>query len=139
MDIEVTKRIEFSCCYIQNHQIESHHCKLEVTVSGPQRFQDFGRIITYEDLQRLLRKVVPDKSFLFKVDDEASSQVADAFTSAGCKTQSYNFDISAENLCKYFAETLQEVLNIVEPGIVIHNMKFREDNNSYVSWSQEIM
>ena len=138
MDIEVTKRIEFSCCYIQNHQIESHHCKLEVTVSGPQRFHDFGRIITYEDLQRLLRKIVPDKTFLFSLTDELGSQVADAFVSAGCKTKSYDFDISAENLCKHFAETLQEILNLVEPGIIIHNMKFREDNNSYVSWSKEI-
>lgn len=137
--MEVTKRIEFECCYIQDKILEAHHCKLEVTVSGPQRFKDFGRIITYEKLHRYLSKVVPHKSFIYYEDDPDGSFVASAFKSVGCKVIGYDFDISAENLCKHFAEMLQEVFNTLEPGIIINDMKFREDNNSYVCWSKHIM
>lgn len=134
--MEVTKRIEFECCYIQNHQIEAHRCKLEVTVDGPQRFEDFGRVITYENLQKYLNVIVPDKTFLYQWHDEKSIAVARAFVDAGCRTLPFEFEISAENLCDYFVKFLQDILDVKEPGITVLEMKFREDNNSYVSWKR---
>ena len=135
--MEVTKRIEFTCCYIYDHQIEAHQCKLEVTVDGPQRFDDFGRVISYESLAGFMKSIVPDKSFLYSTFDLDSSNVADAFKCAGCNIVPFDFVISAENLCRYFATSLQEMFDLHEPGIRIIDMKFREDNNSYVSWRRE--
>ncbi len=136
MNMEVTKRAEFSCCYIQDKQIEAHHCKVEVTVEGPQRFEDFGRVITYENLQNYLRGIIPNRAFLYCKRDYNSIHVADAFNTVGCKTVEYNFDISAENLCRHLAETLQDVFDELEPGISILEFKLREDNNSFVSWKR---
>ena len=134
--MEVTKRIEFECCYIQNRQIEAHRCKLEATVEGPQRFEDFGRVITYENLQKYMKAMVPDKTFLYQWHEEKAVAVAKAFNDAGCKTLPFEFEISAENLCSYFVKSLQDILDKKEPGITILEMKLREDNNSYVSWKR---
>ena len=134
--MEVTKRIEFECCYIQNHQIEAHRCKLEVTVEGPQRFEDFGRVITYENLQKYMKELTPHKTFLYCWKDTDSLAVAHAFGSAGCEVLPFEFEISAENLCSYFVKSLQDILDKKEPGITILEMKLREDNHSYVSWKR---
>lgn len=137
MTMEVTKRVEFECVYIQNKQIEAHHCKLEVTVEGPQRFSDFGRVISYESLESYMKKVVPHKAFLYHYIDLDSLAVADSFKYAGCKVECYDFEISAENLCSYFVKTLQNKFDTDEPGIRIIDLKFREDNNSYVTWKRD--
>lgn len=137
MNMEVTKRIEFECCYICDKHIEAHHCKLEVTVEGPQRFNDFGRVITYEELTKYMNSVVPDRSFVYYASDPDGNCVSNAFLSVGCTTFSYDFPISAENLCKYFAETLQNIFDMKEPGITILDLKLREDNNSYVTWKRD--
>lgn len=139
LKMEVTKRAEFSCCYIQDNRIEAHHCKVEVTVVGPQRFEDFGRVISYETLQFYLSNILPNHTFLYNESDKPSVQVAKAFQKAKCSTKSCDFEISAENLCKHFAEKLQEILDRREPGVTIVNLKLREDNNSYVSWSKDYM
>ena len=136
MNMEVTKRVEFECCYLYNKQIEAHNCKLEVTVEGPQRFNDFGRVISYEDLTRYMKYVVPDKTFLYSSDDYDGNHVAIALLDVGCRTGEYEFPISAENLCKHFADTLQDLLDKKEPGLRIIDLKLREDNNSYVSWKR---
>lgn len=135
--MEVTRRVEFECCYIYNNQIEAHRCKLEVTVEGPQRFEDFGTVISFESLRRYILSVVPDKTFLCDANDPASKHVGDAFIDAGCRVLVCEFSISAENLCTYIAEKLQHLLNIGEPGIQIVELKLRENNDSYVSWRKE--
>ncbi len=137
MNMEVTKRVEFDCCYICDHHIEAHHCKLEVTVEGPQRFNDFGRVITYEDLTRYMKYVAPDRAFIYCDTDPDGVHVGKAFLDVGCTTIGYEFEISAENLCKHFADTLQELFDKKEPGIRIIDLKLREDNNSFVSWIRE--
>lgn len=137
MNMEVTKRVEFECCYIYNQQIEAHHCKLEVTVEGPQRFHDSGTVIAYEDLSRYMRHLVPHKAFLYWDKDTDGIHVSRAFADAGCRVESYSFPISAENLCSYFATTLQSTFDVKEPGIRILDLKLREDNNSYVSWKRD--
>lgn len=134
--MEVTKRVEFECCYICDRHIEAHHCKLEVTVEGPQRFNDFGRVIKYEDLTRYMKYVVPDKSFIFCDTDPDGVLVSKAFIDVGCTALGYEFEISAENLCKHFADTLQDLFDKKEPGIQIIDLKLREDNNSFVSWKR---
>lgn len=136
INMEVTKRVEFECCYIYNQQIEAHHCKLEVTVEGPQRFSNSGTVISYEDLGRYMRNLVPHKAFLYWNKDTDGIHVGHAFADAGCRVEIYEFPISAENLCKYFADTLQDIFDHKEPGIQIIDLKFREDNNSYVSWKR---
>lgn len=138
MQMEVTKRIEFECCYIYNKQVEAHRCKLEVTVEGPQRYYDLGRVITYEELSNYMKDVVPNHSFLYHDEDMKSMMVALAFQQAGCKVTEYPFPISAENLCSHIAESLQTILDSKEPGIRILDLKLREDNNSYVSWKKNV-
>ena len=137
INMEVTKRVEFECCYIYNQQIEAHHCKLEVTVEGPQRFNDSGTVISYESLSNYMKNLVPHKAFLFWNKDVDGIHVGRAFSDAGCRVEIYEFPISAENLCKHFADRLQAIFDTREPGIRILDLKFREDNNSYVSWKRQ--
>ena len=84
-----------------------------------------------------MKQIVPDRAFVYDENDKDCCKVAGAFLDAGCIAYNYSFPISAENLCKYFAETLQNILDTREPGIRILDLKLREDNNSYVSWKWE--
>lgn len=136
--MEVTQRIEFECCYIFYGNLEAHRCKLEVTVEGPQRFQDLGVVISYEQLRNYMKQIVPDKAFVYcDRDYNYGVVIAEAFDKVNCRTKSYPFAISGENLCKHFVDELQDTLDHHEPGIRITSMKLREDNNSFVSWRRE--
>ncbi len=135
-NMEVTQRIEFECCYLFYGVLEAHRCKMEVTVAGPQRFEDHGVVITYAALQDYMKQVVPDRSFVYCRSDPSGLYVGKAFQDVNCSVKEYDFPISAENLCKHFAEELQDLFDVKEPGIHILDMKLREDNNSFVSWTR---
>ncbi len=137
MNMEVTKRIEFECCYIYHYTVQAHRYRLEVTVEGPQRFDDHGTVITFDDLQKYMKRAVPDNKFIYHVEDYPGVHVGKAFVEVGCDSQPYEFSISAENLCKHIAESLQNTFDLYEPGIKILELKLREDSNSFVSWKRE--
>ena len=84
-----------------------------------------------------MKQVAPHKAFLYWDKDADGASVGQAFSRVGCRVESYKFPISAENLCKYFAESLQNIFDTKEPGIQILDLKFREDSNSFVSWKRE--
>lgn len=134
MNMEVTKRLEFECCYVYRKEIHAHRYKLEVTVEGPQRFDDYGVVISFDELLKYMKEIVPDKTFIYFVKDNDGVSISNAFGDCNYPTLGFNDPISAETLCKYLAFSLQDKLNILEPGINIIDLKLREDSNSFVSW-----
>jgi len=136
--MEVTKRIEFECCYVYKGDIHAHRYKLEVTVQGPQRYSDQGVVLSFDELSNYMKQAVPDKAFIYWIKDAAGVYISKAFNEYNYKTLGCDFPISAENICAFLAANLQDTLNVREPGILIVELKLREDNNSFVSWKKEI-
>ena len=136
MNMEVTKRLEFECCYVYRDEIHAHRYKLEVTVQGPQRYNDYGVVLSFDELLRYMKQTVPDKTFVYYVKDAAGTYISKAFHDYNYRTLGFEFPISAENICNHLALSLQDELDIHEPGIQIVDLKLREDNNSFVSWTR---
>ena len=137
MNMEVTKRLEFECCYVYRKEIHAHRYKLEVTVQGPQRFGDYGVVISFDNLLKYMKQVVPDKSFIYDTKEASGTYIGLAFQDYGYKAIGFDMSISAENICNYLALSLQDILDVKEPGIQIIDLKLREDSNSFVSWKRE--
>lgn len=135
----VTQRDEFNACYVMSvagqPMLNAHHYRIEVTVSGEQRFIDHGVVIEFDALKRIVRSVLPNSSFLHYVEDHQNRAIFDAFMRRGVSVKSYSFPLSAENLANYFAEEIQRILDTKYPGVRVTGLKLRENSNSFVSWS----
>lgn len=132
----VTQRIEFECGVIFDRKYESHRYKLEMTVTGPQRFQDNGISIKFAELKTLMRSVVPEFRIIYSSKDDLGVRVGALLTEVGIPVQSYSFSVSAENLCDYFVTSVQSELDKHFPGVVIISARLRENSESFVEWQR---
>lgn len=136
MSIEVSQRVEFECSYIFGTELNAHRYKFEVTVIGPQREEDNGIVIDFKSLKNYMNSVICDHAFLYQSTVENPGKtVAFILARAGVKCVGFPFMINAENMCKYFVQDLQSILNEHEPGVTVVSAKLRETNDSYTSWS----
>ena len=135
MTTKVTTRAEFECCYIFDSILNAHRYRIEITVDGPQRQEDLGSVIEFSKLKKYVMTVVPNNTFIFDATCEnAGRDVAFTMGKHGIKIMAVSFVLSAENICNYIVSTLQQILDLNEPGVKITNAKLRENNDSYVSW-----
>lgn len=137
MAATVSYRTEFECSYFQNLELHSHRYRIEVTVDGEQRRENNGKIIEFKYLAQLVNQVVFDKFFVFGTDvlpDER--KVIDVMRSVGIKTWGCAYPLSVENFCKDIADRLQIVLTQSFPGVSVLEIKLRETNDSFATWSR---
>ena len=149
--VEVTQRDEFECSYIfedieKGYELHSHRYRIEVTVSAPQRQLDFGMVIEFRKFKNLLKKVLPDGKFLYKSARESEDSycckdpgirtVVEALEHLGIEIEAVTCDLTAESLCEFLANSIQRELNVHEPGVRVDNVKLRENNDSFASWSR---
>lgn len=139
MPSQVTHRMEFECCYLINKDVNAHRYRLEVTVEGPQRFEDFGSVIEFSKLREYVKSVVPDKSFLIDTSTEnLGRDVGFMLGTRGVSVRAYSFQLSAENLCSNIGKQLQSILDSEEPGVTVVEVKLRENNDSFASWRPDV-
>ncbi len=135
MASQVTQSCEFECCYLIDRSLNAHRYRIEVTVEGPQREEDYGYVIEFSKLKTYIQSVVPDGSFIFDtVSQNIGRDVAFTLGQRGVSVCGMPFHLCAESLCNYISTTLQDVLNKNEPGVTIVVSKLRENGTSYVSW-----
>lgn len=136
MKATVTYRTEFEASYLQNSELHSHRYRVEVTVDGPQRHQDKGKVIEFKHLAQYVNQVVYDKYFLYGTDIlPAERAVIDALKEAGVRCWPCTFPLSVENFCIDIADRLQIFLNKFEPGVRVSEVKLRETNDSFATWT----
>lgn len=135
MAATVSYRTEFEASYLQNCELHSHRYRIEVTVSGPQRQEDKGKVIEFSHLAMYVKQVIYDKSFIFGTDVLPEERpVIDALRAAGVKCWPCTFSLSVENFCTDIADRLQIIFNNFEPGVFVQEVKLRETNDSYATW-----
>lgn len=139
MDMQVTQRVEFECCYLQPSRLNAHRYKVEATVFAPQRYHDTGQVIEFSELRRIMKACVPDNTFLYCADDpeDISSDVAIVLIRANYPTRRLSSPITAESLCEHIATTLQDRLTFEYPGVIVQEVKLRETADSFVVWNRK--
>ena len=136
MNATVSYRCEFESCYVQFGELHAHRYRIEVTVDGPQRYQDFGQVIDYRDLARYVKEICPNGQFLVGTDSTKSEQhVADSLEACGVPISHRSHRLSIESLCESLSNELQDILNRHEPGVRVTEVKLRETNDSFATWS----
>lgn len=137
--IETTQRAEFECGYLTNtpyKMFTAHQYKIEVTVSSNQGRDANGVIIEFSDLKKIVESVLPHNRFIYCKADQDGTTIANALHNMGITACGYDFVISAENLVQYFAEAIQHILDGMHPGVLVEDVKLRENTNSYTRWQR---
>ena len=140
MSVDVTQRADFECAYLMKnfgnqYKLNAHRYRIEVTVVNVRISE--GVAIQFEDLQDILKSVVPDNCFVYSNEGEDSlytNDLVQSFNRLGVRTVGYPFNICAENLVNYFASILQRRISEKYPNVFVMECKLRESNDSYVSW-----
>ena len=139
--MRVTQQIEFECCYIAKKRLNAHRYKIEVTVSGEDRYTKDGIVIDFESLRSYIREVVPDNKFVLgkygyesDAEEQKVYQVSRAMADCGIMTQQFS-ETSCEVICEEIAHQLQQEFYIREPGLIVEEVKLRENAQSYAVWT----
>lgn len=140
--IEVSQRVEFSCSYLvpadNEYYLNSVNYKFEATVSGLQSYESTGRVISFEDFTKIIKSIVPDKSFVYDKTDIKQMVIANDFKLCGVCSYAFDGVISTEKLLEELSLILVESLQVY-PGVYLKETKLRENSNSYVSWKQGVV
>ena len=140
--VEVSQRIEFSCCYVVSEngipKLNAHHYKFEATVEGLENYDKTGRVLSFDAFKIICSEVCPDGSFLYDVGEQKQQLIALAFSQYGVPCVGYEFELSAERLLNEISLLLVESLKENYPEVYLKETKLRENVNSYVTWTQEV-
>lgn len=139
---EVTQRSDFECAYLVDTTehfpvMSAHHYRIEATVTG---VSDNGIIIEFSNFKHLIDSVLPNNCFIYNntLVIGPEWELAKCMKKLNINPIGYPFMISAENLVNHLAASIQTQLDKLHPGVILENVKLRETNNSYTSWSRNI-
>ena len=139
--MRVTQRLEFECCYISNRKLNAHRYRIEVTVSGEDRYLEDGVVIEFTKFREYIQHVVPAGKFVVgkfgysgESEELAVRDVSRAMANCGILTQEYA-EASCERMCEEIAHQLQQEFYIAEPGLIVEEVKLREDSQSFAVWT----
>ena len=143
--LEVTQRIEFSCSYLvfKSGEEKLNSCRyvFEATVESSRRYQEDGRIISFDDLKELMNKYSLNGKFICRRKDSNAKHfgtLINCFLSLHVPVHQLNCEseISAEKILEYLSLKLDEDISIKYNGIAtLKQTRLRENSNSYVTWS----
>lgn len=139
--IETTQKAEFSVSYLTTtpyKRFDAYRYRIEVTVSAERSTDDNGVVIEFSNLRNLIQNRLPDHRYIYCKADKEASLIADTLSGIGISSVGYDFVISAENLVKYFAASIQQALYDVYPGVVVEDVKLLENPNSYTRWHRSV-
>ncbi len=138
MDMQVTQRVEFECCYLQPDKLNAHRYKVEATVVAPQRYQDKGQVIEFSELRRIMKSCTPNDTFLYCSEEAGNigSDIAVVLRRANYLTCCLSTAVTAESICEHIATMLQDKLIFEYPGVVVKEVKLRETADSFVVWQR---
>lgn len=137
----VTVKQEFECVYFlkskdKHIDINAHRYRIEVSVR--RKGSVYNRILEFSELQELIKSIVPNNKYLYS-NDTASiqyiiGQLLENEDPSGC-TVKVKFELCAENICNWIANTLQDKLNnFYGNKIEVTDVVLRENNQCFVNW-----
>ena len=144
--MRITRHEEFEMAHVLPDypggcgNLHGHSYKIEVTLEGPQNFDQWGMILDFNTFKIFIKDTIPDHKFAYNAKDTSpiEKDILAVLNKYGCATEGYPFCTTAENMCKYFAENIDSKLkshgwsnlNVVE-------VKLWETSNSYAQYVKE--
>ena len=136
MSATVSYRYEFEGAYVQNKQLNAHRYRIEVTVDGPQRYIDTKQIIDYRTLAQYVKAACPQDQFYIGSDSTPEEfELSEAMKKCGVGVSYRSHPLTIESFCESIANELQDTLNRHEPGVRVIEVKLRETNDSFATWT----
>ena len=136
MAATVSYRCEFEACYVQNSELHAHRYKIEVTVGSVTNYAATGQIIDYRVLAGFVKSICPDQQFLLGKDaTPEETAVGMCLKACGVSVMHRSHTLSIESFCESLAAELQDILDRHEYGVQVIELKLRETNDSYATWS----
>lgn len=142
--VEVSQRIEFTCCYVLKEgdvpKLNAHNYKFEATVICPENYENSGRVLSFSEFSKICKDSVPDNCFLYNTEsgDAQEQAIAFAYTQYGIEAQPYSGILSAERILNEISLILLDVLKVEHPEVFLKETRLRETTNSFVTWKQEV-
>ena len=140
--VSVTRHEEFEAAHrLRDYDgactnLHGHSYKIEVTVTGEQNDKQWGMIVDFNYLKKAIKSVVPDHMFIACSKDPISLEIANILSKNNLKYIIFDFDPTAENMCKYFAEEIASYLRAENiNNIIVSKVKLWETTNSYAEYS----
>lgn len=131
-------RTEFEAAYVQGTELHAHRYKIEVTIGGPQHLADHGKILDYKILAAYVNSVCPHNTYLVSESaTDAENEIAAVLRKLNVDVLTCPYPLSIEYMCEGIASELQDILYRHEPGLVVLEVKLRETNDSYATWTKE--
>lgn len=137
----VTVKQDFECTYFLdtsdgNIDVNAHRYRVEVTV---RRIGDVcNRIMEFYQLQDILKSILPDSKYLYS-DNPGTIQyiIGQLLENTGTETSTvkFKFELCAENICNWIANTLQDKLNVdYSSKLEVSDVVLRENSYCFVNW-----
>ena len=135
----VSQRIEFDCSYlvkpVDATQYTLQGCRYLVEATVQNKYAtETGVVIEFRKLRDYLAACVPDHAFLYHHSSSVASQIATTLNQIGVRVKSYAVPICAENICENIAFQLQALLDEYSPGVVVVEVKLRENSDSVATY-----
>ena len=136
----VTSRIEFEMAYLMKiagkYNLEAHRVRFEAMVAS----NTVGNlIIRFDDLRRLMKNIIPDRSIVFSQGDinldismKRLASIVNQFSNPVVIVPTLD-SLSAECILQHMTMELKKLLDDQYPGVEILETRFRENSESYVT------
>lgn len=136
MRATVSCRAEFESAYIRDNELNAHRYKVEVSVDGQDLYNETGQVIDYRTLLNYVKSIVPDRCYLVSSSsNQHELEAASAIRDCGVPVHTVPYYLSIERICQGLADELQDVLSRHYPGVRVTEVKLRETNDCFATWS----
>ena len=154
--LEVSQRVEFSCCYLYNDPdstvLQPHTYKFEATVNCDNSYDNFGVVFSFSRFKQLCKDVVPDGCYIYNTNfdtmilnfsslgksfDKQEELVYKSLRDIGVRCIGLPYMISTERLLSDISSKLIVELKNRYPHVYLVETKLRENTNSIAIWKNE--
>ena len=143
--MRITRHEEFEMSHILPgypggcKNLHGHSYKIEVTLEGPQDFNKWGMVLDFNFFKTIIKKVLPDHKFAYNNLNTSpiEKDLIEVLNKYGCDIVGYPFCTTAENMSKYFGETIESILRDEGYNLSVVEVKLWETTNSYAHYIKE--
>lgn len=143
--MRITRHEEFEVAHVlPGHfgacaNLHGHTYKIEVTIQGEQKQEEFGMVMDFTHLKNIIKDVIPDHKFVCSNSfdgDALEYDIVNVLDKHGLEYEMYPFMTTAENMVQYFAHEIEKRIQAMDgySKVEVVEVKLWETTNSYAHY-----